>query len=214
MDKKKILNKFGSRVREARLNKGWSQQELAEQIGTSKSMISGYETGKNDPAQSVVMKLAEKLGVTINWLMGFEDDSLISSKYTNIITMPKLNKKVPLLGTIAAGIPILADENVEMYVELDRTFEADFCLRVRGDSMVNANINDGDIVFIRKQSDVDDGQIAAVLIDEEATLKRVYKIGGVVQLRAENPKFAPITLNGEQNVIILGKATYKLSEIL
>ena len=80
--------------------------------------------------------------------------------------------------------------------------------------MINANIKSGDIVFIKKQSDVDDGEIAAVLIDGEATLKRVYKIGGVVQLRAENPSFPPITLDGGVPALILGKATYKLSKVL
>ena len=80
--------------------------------------------------------------------------------------------------------------------------------------MINANIHDGDIVFIRKQSDVDDGEIAAVLIDDEATLKRVYKMGGQVILRAENPKYQPITLNGDKEVQILGKATYSLKKIL
>ena len=80
--------------------------------------------------------------------------------------------------------------------------------------MVNANIHDGDIIFIKKQSDVDDGQIAAVLIDDEATLKRVYKYGDSIQLRAENPSFAPINLNKENEVIILGLATYKLSKVV
>ena len=80
--------------------------------------------------------------------------------------------------------------------------------------MINAGIQDGDIVFIRKQPDVEDGEIAAVLIDDEATLKRVFKFKGEVQLRAENPKFKPITLNGDKNILILGKATYKLSKLI
>ena len=80
--------------------------------------------------------------------------------------------------------------------------------------MINANIYDGDIVFITKQNDVDDGEIAAVLIDGEATLKRVFKFGDVVQLRAENPKFKTIQLTGDVPVVILGKATYKLSKVL
>lgn len=79
--------------------------------------------------------------------------------------------------------------------------------------MINANIRDGDIVFIRKQSDVDDGEIAAVLIDDSATLKRVFKIGDIVQLRAENSNYAPINLDESNNVLILGKAVYRLSKI-
>lgn len=132
----------------------------------------------------------------------------------NILKIKPSTKKIPLLGTIAAGTPILADENIEDYIDLDKEIQADFALRIKGDSMINANIKDGDIVFIHKQSDVDDGDIAAVLIEDSATLKRVFKIGGIIQLRAENSKYPPITLNGDKSVYILGKATYKLSEVL
>ena len=190
-----------------------------EQAGyyISKSALSQYINGKTSPDQEKLSILSEILKVNETWLMGYDvpmELGFKEAKISNLIPMPELNKKVPLLGEIAAGVPILADENVEMYVELDRTVQADFCLRVKGDSMINANIRENDIVFIRKQSDVDDGDIAAVLIDDEATLKRVYKMGGQVILRAENPKYEPITLNGDKSVYILGRATYKLSEIL
>ena len=190
-----------------------------EQAGyyISKSALSQYINGKTAPDQEKLSILSEVLKVNETWLMGYDvpmELGFKEAKISNLIQMPELNKKVPLLGNIAAGTPILADENVEMYVDLDRTVSADFCLRVKGDSMINANIRENDIVFIRKQSDVDDGEIAAVLIDDEATLKRVYKMGGQVILRAENPKYEPITLNGDKQVFILGKATYKLSEIL
>lgn len=211
MDKENYLREFGFRIKEARQRNGWSQEELANKLGTSKSVISGYETGKNDPAQSMVIRLSEVLGVSINWLMFGEE----ANQYPkNILPIKKPTKKIPLLGTIAAGQPILVEENFEEYIDIDEKVNADFCLRVNGDSMINANIKNGDIVFIKKQSDVDDGEIAAVLIDDSATLKRVYKIGKIIQLRAENPTFEPITLNGETNVLILGKATYKLSKVL
>lgn len=207
---------IGLKLKSLRENKNLTQDQVAKILGVTKQTIYKYETGitTNIPLDKIE-QLADIYDVKPNEIVGWDNEENANFyKITNIFQMPELNKKVPLLGTIAAGIPILADENVEMHIELERTVEADFCLRVQGDSMVNANIHDGDIVFIRKQPDVDDGQIAAVLIDEEATLKRVYKIGGVVQLRAENPKYDPITLNGDQDVIILGKATYKLSEIL
>lgn len=211
MGKEQYLKEFGSRIKYARQNKEWSQEELANRLGTSKSVISGYETGRNDPAQSMVMKLSETLNVSINWLMYGEDQNVYIK---NIIPIKKSTKKVPLVGTIAAGPPILAEENIEEYIDIDEKVNADFCLRVSGDSMINADIKNNDIVFIKKQSDVDDGEIAAVLIDGEATLKRVFKIGNIVQLRAENPAYSPILLNGDTPVLILGKATYKLSKVL
>lgn len=213
-DKEKALQEFGNRIRQSRNKKNWSQQELANKIGTSKSVISGYETGKNDPSQTVVLKLAKALDVSINYLMGKNTSSFGGSNITNLYPVPDISRKIPLVGTIAAGEPILAEQNIEEYIDLDKMVEADFCLRVQGDSMVNANINNGDIIFIRQQSDVEDGEIAAVLIEDEATLKRVYKIGDIVQLRAENHNYEPILLNGDKNVRILGKATYKLSKVM
>lgn len=143
--------------------------------------------------------------------MGYGDTKLKNIK--NILFFKPSTKKIPVIGTIAAGEPILAVENIEEYIDLDKKISADFALRVRGDSMVGANIFDGDIVFIRKQSDVDDGEIAAVIIDDSATLKRVFKFENKVVLRAENPKYKPILLNGDKSVYIVGKAVYKLSEI-
>lgn len=211
MDKENYLRDFGFRIKEARQGNNWSQEELANKLRTSKSVISGYETGKNDPAQSMVIRLSEVLNVSINWLMFGEE---VNQYARNIPLIKDPTKKNPLLDTIAAEQPILAEENFGEFIDIDKKVDADFCLKVKGDSMINANIKNGDIVFIKKQPDVDDGEIAAVLIDEEATLKRVYKIGDVVQLRAENPSFKPITLNGDTNVLILGKATYKLSKVL
>lgn len=184
----------------------------------SKSALSQYVNGISEPDQPRLTMLSKALNVSETWLMGYDEPIVNRNReelnIDNLIPMPQLNKQVPLLGTIAAGVPILADENVETYVDLNRTVSADFCLRVKGDSMINASINDGDIVFIKRQSDVDDGEIAAVLINDEATLKRVYKMAGKVVLRAENPKYKPIELNGEENVIILGKATYSLKTVL
>ena len=128
---------------------------------------------------------------------------------------PIQTKKVPLLGTIAAGVPIYADENFDGYRECTEDVDADFCLKIQGDSMIGARINDGDIVFIRKQPDVDNGEIAAVLIEDEATLKRVYKEKDSLILQAENPRYAPIVYTAESYVEcrILGKAVAFQSDI-
>ena len=116
---------------------------------------------------------------------------------------------------IACGEPILAEENIEGYVKAPAYCEGSFALRCKGDSMTGARIMDGDIVIIRQQPDVDDGDIAAVLIEDEATLKRVYKMPDRLILRAENPCYAPIDISGGDlaNVRILGKAVYFISNI-
>ena len=124
-------------------------------------------------------------------------------------------QKIPLLGKVSAGQPILAEEDFECYFEVDADIKCDFCLHVNGDSMINARINDGDIVFIRQQPDVNDGEIGVVLIDDEATLKRVYKNNGSITLVAENTKYKPIVISGKDaiDVRILGKAVAFQSDV-
>lgn len=133
---------------------------------------------------------------------------------TNIL--PIRTHKIPLLGTIAAGIPILATEDCEQYIEVGDSVKCDFCLRVQGDSMIDARINDGDIVFIKKQSDVENGEIAAVIVDDEATLKRIYKGKGFITLVPANPKYKPMTFTESDalSVVILGKAVAFQSKVI
>lgn len=121
--------------------------------------------------------------------------------------VPLRRRKIPLLGEIAAGRPVYVDEDFDV-AECDAAFHCDFALRVHGDSMVGARIRDGDIVFIRAQDDVDDGQIAAVIVDGEATLKRVYHIRNGLQLLSENPAFPPMVFTLEEYgcIRILGRA--------
>lgn len=196
--------------------KNLKQSDIIERVTSmgeyiSKSALSQYVNGQSTPDQRKLTILSKALDVSEVWLMGYGDTELRNIK--NIVFFKPSTKKIPVIGTIAAGEPILAVENIEEYIDLDEKISADFALRVKGDSMVGANIFDGDIVFIRKQSDVDDGEIAAVIIDDSATLKRVFKFENQVILRAENPKYKPILLNGDKSVYIVGKAVYKLSEI-
>jgi repressor LexA len=132
----------------------------------------------------------------------------------NII--PLKTKRVPLLGTIAAGEPILAIEDCRAYIEIDNTMNVDFCLQVRGDSMIDARINNGDIVFVRKQSEVENGEIAVVIIDDEATLKRVYKNNGGVILKPENAKYQPrfYIERDYKKIRVLGKAIFFQSQVI
>ena len=204
---------------------GMTQSELSKQSGVSKSSISRYLSGAWEAKQDAVYLLAQALDVSEAWLMGYdvpmertpqpaERDNTIRLP-ANIIPVPPASKTVPLLGTIACGVPILAEENLDGEVSLPDFVHADFALRCKGDSMVDARILDGDIVYIRKQPDVENGEIAAVLIGDEATLKRVYKYPGQVVLQPANPKYAPLIRAGEaiNEMKILGKAVYFVSAV-
>ena len=197
--------------------KNLKQSEILEKVAAkgeyiSKSALSQYVNGQSIPDQRKLTILSQVLGVSEVWLMGYGD--VEAQKIKNILFVKPSTIKIPIIGTIAAGEPILAVENIEDYIDLDEKIKADFALRVKGDSMVGANIFDGDIVFIRKQADVDDGEIAAVIIEDSATLKRVFKLEDRVMLKAENPKYKPIMLNSEESVYIVGKAVYKLSQVI
>lgn len=200
---------FKNRLKELRKQAELSQSELAEKVGVSKSSINMYERGEREPSFETLEAIADFFNVNLDYLMGREpqspDDILA---LPGVEALPKM-KKVPLLGTIACGAPILAEQNIEDYVEVPETAKVDFCLRCKGESMINARILDGDIVFIKIQQDVENGEIAAVLIEEEATLKRVYKENGRLVLMAENPTIAPMIYSGDDlnHIRILGKAS-------
>lgn len=194
---------LGQRIRMRREELRMSQEELAKKTGyRDRSSIAKIEQGINDISQSKITVFAEALRTTAARLMGWGDEIP-----ENILPMPKMNQ-VPLVGTIACGAPILAVENIEDYVDVPEHIQADFALRCQGDSMINARIFDGDIVYIRRQSMVNNGEIAAVLIDEEATLKRVLIFPDHITLEAANPTLAPRSYWQEamNEVKILGKA--------
>lgn len=197
---------FADRLKRALDLRNMKQTELVEITKISKGAISQYLKGEYEPKQNNIFKISKALNINPAWLMGKDVEMELPLAANNII--PLKTKKVPLLGTIAAGVPILAEQCFEDYVEYNGNSKVDYCIKVKGDSMINARIYDGDIVFIREQSDVEDGEIAAVLIDDEATLKRVFKMPGRIQLRAENPNIAPMDFTEEQgkSIRILGKA--------
>ena len=160
--------------------------------------------------------MAEVLGVSAAYLMGWDNADTTDqiSLPDNILPLPQM-RKIPLLGTIACGEPILATENIECNIDIPDHIHADFALRCKGDSMVNARIMDGDIVYIRQQPDVENGEIAAVLIGDEATLRRVYKADNQVTLMPENSAYAPRVYTGDQlsALRILGKAVAFVSKV-
>ena len=206
------MPKFSERLRQLRNERGISQQTLANSLGDiSKSSINMYERGEREPGLETLEAIADFFNVDMDFLLG---KSNIPNKarsgvfsHDNIIPMPEM-RKIPLIGSIACGAPILADEHIEDYIDIPKHIHADFALTCKGDSMINARIFDGDIVYIRKQDTVENGEIAAVLIDDEATLKRVRLFDDHISLEPENPVYRPIVYWGEEmnSVHILGKA--------
>ena len=201
------MAEFKDRLKHAMKNADLNQTELSKITNIRQSSISDWLKGKYLAKQDKVELLARVLNVSPTWLMGL-DATEAEPLPPNCFPIEK--KKFPLLGNIACGEPIFADEDFEGYVEAGADIDADFCLRASGDSMIGARIHDGDIVFIKQQPTVDNGQIAAVLIENEATLKRFYydQASDTVQLMAENPSYAPIVkMKSDLNDIrILGRA--------
>ena len=194
--------------------------EFAKLIGCSKSAIGMYETGQRKPKYEILESIADTFNVDMNYLLGKSDTErlenfTLSSQFSNLFPIEK--KKIPLLGDIACGKPIYADEDRESYVIAGTNVNADFCLRAKGDSMIGARILDGDIVFIQKADIVNNGEIAAVIIEDEATLKRVYYYpeSQKLVLNADNPKYEPLVyVDSElEQIHILGKAVAFQSDV-
>jgi repressor LexA len=192
---------FGERLKQAREDNNLTVRILGEQIGVSGATISRYEKGVHEPTRATIDQLSEILGINPAWLMGANVEKFLSDIDTR-------SRPIPILGVIAAGLSIYAQENVQGWEYV--TDNTDFCLRVKGDSMIGARIHDGDIVFIRKQSDVDNGEIAAILIEDEVTLKRVYKKDTSLILHSENPTYPDRIFFKKdlRELKILGKVKY------
>ncbi len=194
---------IGDYIKKLRTENGLSQEELGKMLGVQRAAVQKWECGTvKNLKRETIKKLSEIFSVDPS---SFIDNDYMS--YANIIPMPKMNR-IPILGTIACGTPILAAENLEGDTVIPEDINADFALRCKGDSMIDARIHNGDIVYIRQQPTVENGEIAAVLIDEEATLKRVYISDNTITLVACNPKYQPFVYTGEQlnQIHILGKA--------
>lgn len=179
-------------------------------VKMNKSDISQYCSGKTEPMQDKLFILSAALDVNEAWLMGYDVGREKRREISNVY--PITLRRLPMLGEIACGEPRYANEDRESYVLAGTDIKADFCLKAKGDSMVNARIQDGDIVFIRQQDVVENGEIAAVVVngDDEATLKRFYyyRDKSLLILKAENPKYADQVYQNEEldRVHVLGKA--------
>lgn len=215
--------KLGDLIREYREQHDLSQRQFADRCDLSNGYISILEKGANPntgkpvtPTIPQLKKLASGLGMSMMDMLELVDDMPIDivSEFPGIIPMPEM-RKIPLIGSIACGAPVLAEEHIEDYLNIPRQIHADFALTCKGDSMINARIFDGDVVYIRQQDTVENGQIAAVLIDGEATLKRVRLHPDRIILEPENPLYDPLVYRGEEmnTVRILGKAVAFTSAI-
>lgn len=200
----------GERMKQRRKEIGFSAEKVAERLGVSPATIYRYEKGDIEkvPVDSLA-ELARILQTTPAYLMGWEEKPQPKKPTIppGFEPMPKM-VKVPLIGSIACGTPILAEQNIEKLVDVPEDIRCDFSLVCHGDSMVDAGIHDRDVVYIRIQPDVENGEIAAVRIGEEATLKRVYYGEGMLTLMPANMAYAPMIYTGPQleDVHIEGKA--------
>jgi len=217
--------KLSEKLARLKARRGLTTDALSLKSGIPKGTINKVLNGETrNPTISTLKALAEALECPLEWLSDSAGSAAVPPPQPADIPgvrrlgdgvethwfdslLPVLTRRVPLLGTIAAGTPIFAEQDLAV-ADCETGIHCDFALRVKGDSMIGARIHDGDVVFIRRQDDVADGQIAAVVIDDEATLKRVYHVKNGLQLLSENPKYPPMMFTlAECGVIrILGLA--------
>ena len=188
---------IGKRIAQLRRERGISQEELSELALLHRVTVAKYETGQVEPGASALSRIADALGVSTDEILCRVE------KLPPFVTI--VRGSVPVVGEIACGVPITAEQNTEGFADLPDGVAADFALRCKGDSMTPTFL-DGDLVLIRQQPEVEDGQIAAVGIDGEATLKHFYKTPGGVLLVSDNPKFAPLAYPAASAPIVYGKA--------
>ena len=207
---------FASRLSQALETRGMKAADLSKKTKVAEGTISCYINGRYEAKQNRVQVFAEALDVNPAWLMGYDVPMEAERSQPapaprpipkGFEPMPKM-KKIPLVGSIACGTPILAQQNIEKIVYVPENIRCDFSLICHGDSMEGAGIHDRDVVYIRIQPEVENGEIAAVRIGEEATLKRVYYQNGTLTLMPANAAYAPMVYTGPElnNVQIEGKA--------
>lgn len=198
---------YGKKLRELRNLEGWTQEEVAEKIGVSKQTYSHYENEKRKPGLDMIQKLADVYGVNLDAVFGTDNKHIVNERpaiHNNPISFHKL----PIVGQISCGNGIVAFEDIEGYENVPSSWVNGgeyFFLRAKGNSMINARIYEGDLLLIRRQDEVENGEIAAVCIDGEAVLKRVYKTDTTLMLQSENPEYPPIFVSSDKNIKIIGK---------
>lgn len=200
---------FVSRVKKLINEYNISIEKLAAKIDITVDRLNKLLKGVREPYLNEIRAIADYFNVNPVWLF--------STGVPKDVTVAGLEfEKIPVLGTIAAGIPIVAQEDIISLECVPKNEGIDFALKVKGDSMINARIFDGDIVFVKQQSTVENGEIAVVLVEDEATLKRFYKLNGNVILKAENPTYKDMVFSAKdgKNIKVLGKAVSFKSNLL
>lgn len=190
--------------------KQMTQSELARRSGITQSSISDYINGKYEPKQDKVDRIAAALDISPSFLVGKTGDEP-PLDYNRYGLLPVTNRKIPVLGNVHCGDPVYAEEDFLDVVDSD--IEADFALRAVGDSMTGVGIEENDLVFVKKQPSVKNGELAVILLnDEEAAIKRVYKYDTYITLNAENPAYAPLVFHeGDSGQVeVLGKVVAHL----
>ncbi len=202
----KQISSIASRIREYREREDLTLAEMAQRTGVPAQTLNRYELGKRAPKIDVAVQIAERLGVNPLWLQGY-DVPVLTGVPDGFDPVPE-TYTVPRVGAIACGTPIIAEQNIETYDAVPNRIRCDFTLVCKGDSMVGAGIEDGDVVYIRQQPEVENNEIAAVMIDGEATLKYFKRVGDMVLLSPANREYEPIIVSGENlgKVKIVGKA--------
>lgn len=202
----KQISSIASRIREYREREDLTLAEMAQRTGVPAQTLNRYELGKRAPKIDVAVQIAERLGVNPLWLQGY-DVPVLTGVPDGFDPVPD-TYTVPRVGAIACGTPILAEQNIETYDAVPNRIRCDFTLVCKGDSMVGAGIEDGDVVYIRQQPEVENNEIAAVMIDGEATLKYFKRVGDTILLSPANQDYDPLILSGDAvgNVQIVGKA--------
>lgn len=192
-----------NRISQLRVRMGISMKEAAAKLEMPYTTYVNYEKGTREPNSETLIKLAKFFDTSIDYLLGKSETSEIPPGFSPLPEM----EQVPLVGRIACGQPITAEENLEGHVSIPTEWHATFTLMCEGDSM-EPRIKDGDLVAIRKDVQVENGQIAAVRIGDEATLKHVYLHPDYIELRPENPSYPSIIRRQEEmnDVTIEGKA--------
>ena len=205
------MTSFSKRFCDALKIRNMTAAELSRKLNINEGTISQYKKGLYEPKQKRLQNIADALNVSVAWLMG-ADVPMESPK--NLIPISKI-KKIPVLGRIACGEPIFADDNIEGYIIEPKGVNADFALICKGDSMIDANIFNDDTVFVKSQPMVENGEIAAILIGNEATLKKFYLHNDTITLIAANSSYEPIVYKKEElnNIKVLGKAVAVLRNL-
>ena len=198
------------RLKQLRTKAGLTQTDMHNIFGVAQNTYSQWETDKREPDFKTLSRIADYFRVTVDYLLGRSDDPSPADESEIPGLYPVKKKKFPVLGRVACGEPIYAEEEHDTYIKASADIDADFCLIAQGDSMIGAHIEDGDIIFIKKMSVVPNGRIAVVLIGDEATVKYIHYRAETYTLilTPANPAYRTQVYQGEEleNIRVLGMA--------